>query len=461
MLGAFSVLALLLAGLQLLEFLEANQIQRAIEVIQKNALVSLRLVDRVAMDVEHEQERERLLIAQHITEHDVPTMDNIERAIETARQDYADTAREYSPLVTLSGEAVAWHKLTADIASARASADAAIALSRANHDAEATDMMVAAEPQFDKIDRDAADLLNIIERSADEAADRARNRHRGASLVQLIVTAGILVIVLIGGAWLTRVVLRIQREMEVLNRELENRNRELDAFAGRIAHDLRSPLNTINLSTELLASPPEAKALGGTIRRGVAQIARLIDDLLVLSRIGVMPRTVARTEPIVMSLREDLGRLVTEAHGVLRLNLEPAHVLCTEGLLRQALWNLGENAIKYRRPEVSPEIEIAGRVEPEHYTIKVSDNGLGMTAADARHAFEPFFRSAKTSAITGTGLGLAIVRRIVEASGGRVWIDSKLGSGTTFVITLPLARVVDTAPEPPRREIAGPAAHPS
>jgi signal transduction histidine kinase len=176
------------------------------------------------------------------------------------------------------------------------------------------------------------------------------------------------------------------------------------------------------------------------IRRAVAQIARLIDDLLALSRAGAMPRTAGRIELVASALREDLGRLVADAHGELHVDLEPAQVVCTEGLLRQALWNLGENAIKYRRPDVAPELEVAGRATPEHYTIRVSDNGVGMSADDARRAFEPFFRSAKTSSIAGTGLGLAIVRRIVEASGGRVSVDSTLGSGTTFVITLLLAR---------------------
>ncbi len=446
---ALGVTVILLTCLQLIEFFEAGAIQDAIAHVQKNALTGLRLVSRVAMDVAHEKEHERLLIARHISERDVSTMDRIAHAIETARKDYAETALEYSPLVTLPGEAVAWQRLTADIAYARVAADSALALSRANRDADASTTMVAAEPQFDAIDRDVSDLLNIIQRSADVAADEAHARHRIAALVQLLVTAGILAIVLIGGMWLTRAVVRIQRETEAFNRELENRNRELDAFAGRIAHDLRSPLNTITLSTELLASTPEAKTHGRMIRNGVARIARLIDDLLVLSRIGVMPRTVARTEPVATSLGEDLGRLVTEAHGVMHVNLEPAHVLCSEGLLRQALWNLGENAVKYCRPDAAPEIDIVGCIEGGHYAITVSDHGIGMSTDDARHAFEPFYRSPNVgSSIAGTGLGLAIVRRIIEASGGRIAIDSKLGHGTTFAITLPLAHAVDSAKYP-------------
>ncbi len=440
MLKAFGVIALLLACLQLIEMFEAREIQGAIMLIQKNALVSVRLIDRVTRDFE----REQVLVGQHIFERDVPTMLSIERLLADIRSDYADVAREYSPLTTFSNEAYAWHELTGDVASAQAREDAALTLSRANRDVEATQVMSSAKPLFDRIDERAATLVEINQHAADRAAKDATARQRIDSLVQVVVTAAILIVVLLGGGWVTRAVVRIQRELEQVNRELENRNRELDAFAGRIAHDLRGPLNTISLSTDLLDATAPATTMTATIRRGVVQVAHLIDDLLALSRIGAMPQTAARTEPVASSLREDLGRLVDEAHGVLHVNLEPAQVQCTESLLRQALWNLGENAVKYRRPDVAPEIDVAGRTEPEHYTIRVSDNGVGMNSDDARHVFEPFFRSPRTSSIAGTGLGLAIVRRIVEASGGKVSLDSRPDHGSTFVITLPLAH--DVAP---------------
>jgi signal transduction histidine kinase len=438
MLGTFGVIAILLACLQLLQLYEAGEIQDSIELIQKDALVSVRLIDRITRDVE----RGQVLVAQHIFERDLSTMLALERVLAKIRADYDEAAREYSPLASFSGEAVAWHELTSDVATARVQVDIALGESRLNHDVEATATINAAKPLFDRIDRGAEQLLDINQLAADRAAADARDRQHVATLFQLLVTAGILATVLVAGMWLTRTVVRVQHAMESLNGELENRNRELDAFGGRIAHDLRGPLNTVSLSAELidLGKPESATAMTAAIRRAVGQIARLIDDLLALSRAGAMPRTAGRIELVASALREDLGRLVADAHGELHVDLEPAQVVCTEGLLRQALWNLGENAIKYRRPDVAPELEVAGRATPDHYTIRVSDNGVGMSADDARRAFEPFFRSAKTSSIAGTGLGLAIVRRIVEASGGRVSVDSTLGGGTTFVITLLLAR---------------------
>ena len=434
MLGAFGLIAALLGCLQLIEFHEASEVQSAIQLIQKDALVSVRLVDRVAMNVL----REQILVGEHVFERDEAKMVDVERGIAAIRADYVETARMYSPLASFSGEAFAWHQLTADVAAVQAAEDTALALSRQNQDVQANLVMSASKPLFDKIDQDATTLVDINDRAAVAAARNATERHRIDSLIQLLVTTGILVGVVLGGMSITRVVLHGQRDLELANVELENRNRELDAFAGRIAHDLRSPLNTISLSVEMMGETvPGAKPMSTSVTRGVTRIARLIDDLLVLSRVGVMPRTTARTEPIAASLQDDLGRIVAEHQGCLHIALEPAEVWCAEGLLRQVLWNLGENAVKYRRPDSAPTITIDGKVTPGHYVIRVADNGLGMSEEDARHAFEPFYRSDQTSSIAGTGLGLAIVRRIVEASGGRIALATRLGHGSTFTITLP------------------------
>jgi signal transduction histidine kinase len=129
---------------------------------------------------------------------------------------------------------------------------------------------------------------------------------------------------------------------------------------------------------------------------------------------------------------------VKEAGGELLVDVEPARVRCSEGLLRQVLWNLGENAVKYRRHSVTPRIELVGRGAGATYQFRVSDNGAGMSAEDARRAFEPFYRGAQTGEAPGTGLGLAIVKRVIQAAGGALTVDSKPGQGSTFRFTLPL-----------------------
>jgi signal transduction histidine kinase len=139
---------------------------------------------------------------------------------------------------------------------------------------------------------------------------------------------------------------------------------------------------------------------------------------------------------------------VSEAGGTLRVDVQPAAIRCSDGLLRQALWNLGENAVKYRRPDVPPVIAVVGRATTTGYELRVSDNGLGMSAEDTCRAFEPFFRGKRTQDIAGTGLGLAIVRRIVEASGGTVVADSEPDHGTAITLRFALAPAPDSTSMP-------------
>jgi signal transduction histidine kinase len=166
----------------------------------------------------------------------------------------------------------------------------------------------------------------------------------------------------------------------------------------------------------------------------------LVDDLLALSRAGnPTDGAVARTEAAAASVETDLRPRVSEAGGTLRVDVAPAAVRCSDGLLRQVLWNLGENAVKYRSPGVPPAIAVVGRVTGTGYELRVSDNGVGMSVEDARRAFEPFFRARRTQSVAGTGLGLAIVRRVVEASGGTVSVESEPDHGTAITLRFALA----------------------
>jgi len=228
-------------------------------------------------------------------------------------------------------------------------------------------------------------------------------------------------------------------ELHCTSTRLEDRNRELDAFAGRVAHDLRGPLMTISLSASRLSErAPLEEGTAAVLQRGVSQMDRLIQDLLTLSRIdGHTLGTVSQTTTVAAAVEQDLGPPVMRVHGLLHITVEPAEVGCSEGLLRDVLWNLGENAVKYRRPDVQLEISIQGRELGRSYEFRVSDNGTGMSSQEARHAFEPFFRGEQARLTPGTGLGLSIVRRVIEAHAGTVSIDSQAERGTTFIINLP------------------------
>jgi signal transduction histidine kinase len=118
--------------------------------------------------------------------------------------------------------------------------------------------------------------------------------------------------------------------------------------------------------------------------------------------------------------------------------------------MRQLLQNLLENALKFRRDGVVPEVEVSARVGDGIAELTVRDNGLGFEAQYAKRIFRAFERLNGTSAYPGTGIGLALCRKIVERHHGMISADSELGSGATFTVRLPLEHAADGVPPAPR-----------
>jgi signal transduction histidine kinase len=429
-----SIVALIVA----FEALDYVQTQRAHDRIQHtiaDALHSVELVGRLGIDVEHEH----VLLGRHIFESEPAGHARIEKQLDMTQGDFQDAAREYAPLAVFPGEPAAWYELLQDIATKDRQVADILELSRQNRDLEAHQRMLALEPQLTKIERDVTGLVDLNARTANQAiAHTARVSNR---VTRFRTALGLVVIALLvaSGAWVTRVIARSEQRLYRQKLELENKNRELDAFAGRVAHDLKGPLSTISMAASLFAETQPQQTTSRVLSRGVTQMANIVDELLALSRAGAMTGSVAHTEPVAASLASELAPMVEAAGGRVRVDLQPAVVQCSEGLLRQALWNLGENAFKYRRNDVPPDIAITGWITDHAYRIHCTDNGLGMSTEDAAKVFTPFFRGERTRSIAGTGLGLAIVRRVIDAAGGTVSVRSQLGRGTTFELTLPLA----------------------
>lgn len=462
LIAAFGIIIAFVLVDHAVAYVQSAAVRDSIGLIENDALSSIELAGRMGIDVE----RERNLIARHIFERATQKMAEIEQQIEVAKHDFAIAASAYGPLASFPGEAEAWHRLTADVARTDAPTAAALDLSRKDRDVDATAMMSALEPVFDTIARDVNELIAINRAAATGAAGRISELQSSMLWSRLGLAAAVLIITLSTGMWVTRKVLRMQRQLTRQREELEVRNRELDSFAGRVAHDLRGPLNTLSLSASIIAErAPGENATTAIMRKGIAQMTNLVEDLLGLSRVGIAPSAVAPVEPITRALESELGELVKQAGGTLHVDVQPAVVRGSPGLLRQVLWNLGENAVKYRRAEAPPAIEIVGRSRDGRYELVVYDNGTGIPRAELHHVFEPFYRCERSKTLPGTGLGLAIVRRIVEASGGSISVDSEPGRGTAFKLVLPLvasrdARLdtLDPANDPVNDPVNDPAA---
>ena len=213
-----------------------------------------------------------------------------------------------------------------------------------------------------------------------------------------------------------------------------------------VSHDLKNPLGAIAMNADLLARSDgtedwRRRAIE-SIRRSAHQTLRLIDDLLDAASIEAGTPFVERARhPVAALLVEafESQRAASLAKGLhLRYELpeEPLYVLCDRGRIQQVLLNLVANAIKFTRAPGRVTLR-ACRRGPD-VELSVVDEGDGIAEDDRQHVFERHWRG-KMSSGTGSGLGLAIARDLVRAHGGRIWVESEVDVGTTFVFTLPIA----------------------
>ncbi|MGQ2979559.1 MAG: PAS domain S-box protein [Polaromonas sp.] len=240
--------------------------------------------------------------------------------------------------------------------------------------------------------------------------------------------------------------LNVDLENRVLRRtaQLEAANKELEAFSYSVAHDLRSPLSSIDGFSALLqkALPPgmgdKATHYLARIRTGVQRMGELTDGLLSLAQLS---RTSLRWEP--MDISEEAGQLLRQhaerdAGRRVRVQVEPGLLVRADTtLLRQVLENLISNAWKFTSKTTDAEISVGRDTGPDKQPVYfVRDNGAGFDMAYVDKLFGTFQRLHSPDEFAGSGIGLATVKRIVTRHGGRIWAQSALGQGSTFYFTL-------------------------
>ncbi len=248
----------------------------------------------------------------------------------------------------------------------------------------------------------------------------------------------------------------VARELEdVVNHlaTLERYDRLQADFASMIVHDLRSPLTSIVSGLRILrrylaAEMPERlvrilDAMEGSAERLLTLVTDFLDlARLEAGRLEIRPRPVAVGE--ILERVSDAVRLQAESRGIAVRVRAPGslpRVFADPERVEQVAWNLLANAVKFT-PE-GGEVEVTAAVEePGFVTLRVRDSGPGIPPEEQAHLFQKFRQASTASGVAakGTGLGLAIAREIVEAHGGRIWVESEPGAGATFAFTLPVAR---------------------
>ena len=219
-------------------------------------------------------------------------------------------------------------------------------------------------------------------------------------------------------------------------------------FVSNVSHELRTPLTSIKAYTETLLDSVEEddrdtqREFLGIINEECDRLTRLIGDMLNLSRIERGKLAFEMTESDLVALaRHVTGICSVDAagHEVVLVAPDELCIMLDGDKMSQVFFNLVGNAIKYSPDGGRVEIVIEPRDACAH--VEIRDQGLGLLPEDCDKVFEKFYRvnSSSTATIGGTGLGLPITRYIVEAHGGRIWVESELGEGSRFQFDLPLA----------------------
>ncbi|WP_437587886.1 ATP-binding protein [Sorangium sp. So ce1000] len=239
----------------------------------------------------------------------------------------------------------------------------------------------------------------------------------------------------------------IARAFNSTAESLERQREAQFAFLGGVAHDLRNPLSALRLSVSFLndggpPSEPRVQRTMALVGRQVDRLDRMVGDLLDASRIEACKLDLQVEDRDLRELVQasvELYRPVSPEHPIgLSLPEAPVLVRCDATRIEQVLNNLLSNALKYS--PAGGEVEVVVHGGNGHAEVAVRDHGVGIHPADLAHLFEPFRRlKASAGAIPGTGLGLAVAKRIVEAHGGRLLVESEPGAGSVFRVELPRA----------------------
>jgi signal transduction histidine kinase len=361
-------------------------------------------------------------------------------------------------LPTSPEEAALFARLQSDIRAFDEASERALEQARGGQLAKAQATVDAdVRPAADIAGTAARQLVEYNARDAEQAARRietARNKGRRIAWQLDLVCA----VLAIGAAFLTLRVVRQAHQVQVDHHRLaERKAEELEQFAGRVAHDVLSPLSAVSMALSVVERAPEhsAEALARA-KASLARVRGIVDGLLEFARAGARAEPGARSEvsAVTSGLLDELGPFA--AQGSVELHVEEVAdcaVACSPGVLLSILGNLLRNAIKYLGDASDRKVSLRVRRRRGRVLFEVEDTGPGIPPSLGTRIFEPYVRGPNTGA-PGIGLGLATVKRLVESHGGALGVHRGARGGAVFWFELDEASApAPRAPEPPHHSI--------
>ena len=238
---------------------------------------------------------------------------------------------------------------------------------------------------------------------------------------------------------------RHSQELEARVKEREQTNAELEAFSYSVSHDLRAPLRAIEGFSDIIMEeyagklPPEVKEHLQQIVAAAARMNRLVQDLLNYSRLS---RIELQAVPVNVraAVMDACNQLDPELRSKVTVLADSNLKVRAQGaVLRQVLFNLLSNGLKFTKPGSPPKVEVKALEQDGFVQVQVKDEGIGIAPQHRERIFRVFERLHNAEEYPGTGIGLAIVKRGITGMGGTVGLKSELGKGSTFEIHLPAA----------------------
>lgn len=236
--------------------------------------------------------------------------------------------------------------------------------------------------------------------------------------------------------------INFQEKLLIHQREI---NASLEVFAYRASHDMREPLRNINSFAKVLQNERKQVAeedyteILDFIINCSERLLILTKDLLEYSRLGriVSSTKIVPLKNIIEAVKSNLSEQLNEANSVLEFEEDMPMIFVQESLLIQLFQNLISNALKFRNKDIQTIINVSSLQENDQIIYFVKDNGIGIEENKFKKIFEPFARLHHRKAYEGSGIGLTSCQKIVEQYGGKIWVESTVGKGSTFYFTFP------------------------